>query len=255
MSRLKCTNWWMATLSVSPSTKQFSLPLALACLLTAMPALAEQPIFGEMPRWAGGWGVQTLHEIRQKGDISSHWVHLEGVYTWQRWIRLTAKVPLRLSEPTELGSTILALPLKRYFNLDGRSGSWTVTPQWFVRPDNTAAAERQQQFGASFSYETEAYRTHAAVSVGAFRRADGLLELHADGGGGINLHGLGSSGHLKLKAGMRWRDDGARQLRFGPILYWRINDRWHAQMTYKISAIDDGYKPLQSLRSGISIVF
>ena len=248
----------MVTSSASPSNKRWrcaALTVFLACFFGASPAFAEQPIFGEMPRWAGGWGVQAVHEAHHKNQELSQWMHLEGVYTWQRWIRLTAKIPMRLDPTAELGTTILALPLKRYFNLDGRSGSWTLTPHWFIRPNTTAASERQQQFGLSLSYETETYRPLGGVSLAAFRRVDGLMEVHAHGGAGINLHHFGSSGHLKLKVGYRLREDGAHQLRFGPTLYWRFNDRWHAQMSFKTSAIDDGYSALNSLRTGIAVVF
>ena len=109
-------------------TKAATIALGLSVLLCSGPALAEQPIFGEMPRWAGGWGVQTQHEARRDGDQDSQWLHVDGVYTWARWIRVTAKVPFRLDEDPGLGTPTLALPLKRYFTLDGRSGSWTIAP-------------------------------------------------------------------------------------------------------------------------------
>ena len=48
------------------STARFVLLSAL--MLTSSRSVAEQPIFGEMPRWAGGWGVQTRHEVRRDGD-------------------------------------------------------------------------------------------------------------------------------------------------------------------------------------------
>ena len=76
---------------------------------------ADQPIFNEMPRWNGGWGVQGIYEYRHNPDLldgdsvvssdlseSVHLFHLEGVYTWKRWIRLTAKVPYVIHAEREL---------------------------------------------------------------------------------------------------------------------------------------------------------
>ena len=116
----------------------------LTILSVTLPAQAGQPIFSEMPRWSDGWGVQAIQEFRHQrkvfsdGDArisTSHILNIDGVYTWKRWIRLTAKFP-SFSTPQEKarpgagpGPVTVALPLKQYFNLDGRSGSWTFTPQ------------------------------------------------------------------------------------------------------------------------------
>ena len=62
------------------------------CLLPAVGS-AEQPVFGMMPRWASGWGVQSLYELSVSDETRYHALHVEGVYTWERWIRVTYKVP------------------------------------------------------------------------------------------------------------------------------------------------------------------
>ncbi len=120
-------------------------------------AFADQPIFHDMPRWKNGWGFQFVREFRQKRDLMSggeivapgfseevEILRLEGGYTWQKSIRATAKLPLVLEATRELpdvengkltqhdegvGDATFALLLKKYFNLDGRSGSWTLAPQ------------------------------------------------------------------------------------------------------------------------------
>jgi len=236
-------------------TKAAIFVCGLGVLLCSMPVSAEQPVFGEMPRWAGGWGVQAQHEARRNGDEDSQWLHVDGVYTWERWIRVTAKVPFRLDDNPGLGTPTLALPLKRYFNLDGRSGSWTIAPQWFVPIATSSANARMEQMKLSVGYETEAYRTHIATSAGILRRTDGLWEGHLHVGTGINLHSKTSSGHIKLKARLRLRSDGGYSARIGPTVYWRFSDRWHGQLAYKHSVLSDGYLPRYSLRSGLAIVF
>ena len=59
-------------------------------------AIAEQPIFDEMPRWSGGWGFQILQEYRMEREFldgtrtigdelpeAIHILHIQGVYTWK----------------------------------------------------------------------------------------------------------------------------------------------------------------------------
>ena len=111
-----------------------------------------------MPRGSGGWGYQFVHGYRHESDLllgrtkkhpgfteDVHLLHLQGVYTWDKSIRLTAKLPYvldarrempdglggkRVERDNGIGDLTLALPLKKYFNLDGRSGSLSVGLRW-----------------------------------------------------------------------------------------------------------------------------
>jgi hypothetical protein len=72
------------------------------------PGAAHQPVMDMAPRWQGGWGFQLRNEHRssnelRRGDsavpnplgrkrqVNTTW--LEGVYTFRRELRLTAKIP------------------------------------------------------------------------------------------------------------------------------------------------------------------
>jgi hypothetical protein len=168
---------------------------------------------------------------------------------------MTAKVPIRLDGEVGLGTPTLALPIKRYFNLDGRSGSWTLSPHWFVPIASSARSKRKEQVALTAGYETESYRAIGGLAVGVFRRVDDLFEAHLHGAAGVNLHGFGSSGHLKFKMHLGLRDDGAQTLRIGPTLYWRFSDRWHGQIVYKHTVLAEGYSPRYSLRTGVAVVY
>ena len=122
----------------------------LAVLLSAMhTAHADQPIMNMMPRWDGGYGFQVLAEHTHRSDLKQGddtiasgfteditQLHFQGVYTWDRSVRLTFKLPYTVDARREvlgengekvvqhdegIGDLTLALPLKRYFNLDARS--------------------------------------------------------------------------------------------------------------------------------------
>ena len=70
---------------------------------------ADQPIMNMMPRWDGGYGWQVLYDTVHRDDLlrgdavvgsgwseTIHQAHLQGVYTWDRSIRITAKLPIVL---------------------------------------------------------------------------------------------------------------------------------------------------------------
>ena len=72
-------------------------------------ALAHQPVVDMAPRWNGGYGFQTRVEHANSDTIT--W--LEGVYTFKPALRMTLKIPFT---GDGLGSSIFAIPLKRYKN-------------------------------------------------------------------------------------------------------------------------------------------
>ena len=78
----------------------------LTLFLSVFPVFAAEPILNMMPRGDHGWGLQFVEEYRHEGDLllgsekaysgfteDVHLLHLQGVYTWDRSIRLTAKLP------------------------------------------------------------------------------------------------------------------------------------------------------------------
>tara|TARA_Y100001934_G_scaffold77772_1_gene96605 strand:+ start:4044 stop:4853 length:810 start_codon:yes stop_codon:yes gene_type:complete len=238
---------------------------ALFACLFSFTIRADQPIFNEMPRWSDGWGFQWVYEHRYDphlltdGEIVGrdfeedvHILHLEGVYTWKRWIRMTAKIPYVLDARREifgqageklvqhdegLGDILLALPLKKYFNLDGRSGSWTVAPQVNIpMPRNDAYAIFDNNWGNALSlgYETETYKWHFGAGVTGFLFYEGdEAELHANLDLGRNIQGFGSAGHIKWETDLMAEDDGTLTILSGPAFHWKITDTVHARMDWK----------------------
>ena len=117
----------------------------LICFSPVFIAQADDPIMNMMPRWSGGWGYQVHYEYINETDLlmgskkvypgfseEINVMHLEGVYTWKKEIRITAKLPYVLDAEREMpdgsggkliqkdsgwGDLNLALPLKKYFNL------------------------------------------------------------------------------------------------------------------------------------------
>jgi hypothetical protein len=254
-------------------------------------ARAEQPVFDEMPRWNDGWGVQLLQEYRRESRLLSgdaavgtghtedvHLLHLQGVYTWTKNLRATLKLPFVLrarrtmpdgeggtvvQEDRGLGDPTVALPLKSYFNLDGRSGSWTLAPQVKVpagRRDDYDVYDRVWGAGLGAGYSTETYRYHLGVGSTFWYYPEGEpteISLHLSLG--VNVQLFGGSGHLKWKTIGLHETDGSLTLLAGPTFYWRFTDLLHGQLQWQHDFYDrqgtvdhgDG----DSFRAGIAVVY
>jgi hypothetical protein len=226
-------------------------------------SLADQPIMNMMPRWDGGYGVQVLAETLHRSDLKQgkdvvaeghsediRQLHLQGVYTWDRSIRLTFKLPYVTDARREVpgeggtktverdsgwGDLTLALPLKNYFNLDQRSGNWSLTPQVRVplgkKDSGYSAAKRVWGSGLSLGYETETYHWFFATGVTGW-----IFESPepAEWSTSIDL-GWNAQDDLQVlwESDFKWNDEGAFTLAAGPALYWRYSDRIHTRIEWK----------------------
>lgn len=269
-----------------PICVRFLLMLALTPV-----AFADQPIFNEMPRWDNGWGVQFVQEFRREADLLSGGeivgkgfsedvdiLHVEGVYTWDRSIRATLKLPWVVDASREfpdaeggnitqkdegIGDATLALPLKKYFNLDGRSGSWTLAPQVRVPLSDDDLYEVYDGVwgtGLSAGYETETYRYLFAFQVGGWVFEEGEpFQASASLDLGVNFNVFKTSGHVKWETDFIYEDDGLEKLLVGPHVYLKINDTIHAQLMYKKeiharrNVLDHGNGKI--LKVGVAFVF
>lgn len=265
--------------------------VALLLCLTGLGSRGEQPIFSEMPRWDNGWGFQLIQEYRNERNLllgdtvvgpgfseDIHLLHLEGVYTWDKSVRVTFKLPYVVDARREMlaigggkfvqhdegvGDPTVAVPLKRYFNLDGRSGSWTLAPQIRIPladDDAYAVFDHQWGNGLSVGYETETYRfKFGAGATGWVFYGEDAAELSGNVDVGCNLRAFGSNGHFKWANRFHYEDDGAFTISVGPVLYWRFTDTIHGQVDW-LHDISDRQGQLDhgngnAVRVGVGFVF
>jgi hypothetical protein len=231
--------------------------------LVAAPLQADQPIMNMMPRWDGGYGFQVRAEhihrsdLKQGSDVIARGFteevtqfHLEGVYTWDRSIRLTAKLPYVADARREvlgpmgekivqrdqgIGDLTLALPLKHYFNLAARSGSWTLAPQLRIplgqEDDEFEVWDGVWGGGLSLGYETETYNWFIATSAGFWVFED---PEPAEWSYSLDL-GWNARDNMQLlwESDLSWDDENKFFLSSGPALYWRWNDNTHIRIEWK----------------------
>ena len=157
--------------------------------------------------------------------------------------------PFRIDESMGIGTPTLALPLKRYFNLDGRSGSWTLAPQWLYRsPTQTATLAPSD---SSSLRVTRPRRTRPLGRIiGIVPWPDCMPCCTWARDQPTQRIFLGSP---QIKGRARLRSDGGYSARIGRPSTGGLNT-WHAQIVYKHTLLSEGYTPLL-IKTGIAVVF
>ena len=255
-------------------------------LFIASPALGHQPVQDMAPRWDGGFGFQIREEYRSSDDLldgssdaadpfkrktSVHTTWLEGVYTFDKAVRVTAKIPWidqkRITSLGErqssrgLGDIIVGMPLKSYWNRGPETGNWGFTPSVRIPTGSTGGSyplgDGSWDFGTSFSYSRETPSWYELVDLFYWKNGgghDGIRrgdELGLDVNLGIHpLHHNGTNSGLFLMwdATARYEGKGRgsagttgrRTLHTGPVavLYW---NNWVLRAEYKHPVYESVY--------------
>ena len=241
-----------------------------ACFISNLKVRADDPIMNMMPRWSGGWGYQVHYEYINETDLlmgsnklypgfseEINVMHLEGVYTWKKEIRITAKLPYVLDAEREMpdgaggkliqkdsgwGDLNLALPLKKYFNLDGRSGSSTFKPMVRIplaEKDEYDFYYKEFGVGLGLGHEVETANYYFGIGT-AWWIFDGNrpAELHSSLDVGYNFETESSNGSIFWETDFHFEDDESRTLSSGPAFYFNHNDTIHSRIEWKHDFID-----------------
>lgn len=113
-------------------------------LLLGELALAHQPVMDMAPRWSEGYGFQT--RVERFDSQTTTW--LEGIYTFDRSLRATFKLPY---VDGNMGDLILGVPLKKYKNDGAKTSNWSITPSLQL----PTGKDGQWDAGVSLSYSAE----------------------------------------------------------------------------------------------------
>lgn len=248
----------------------------------ASPAVSHQPVMDMAPRWEGGFGFQLRNETRftdrlrsednqvanvgnRERFVNTTW--LEGIYTFKREVRATIKIPwvvqrrdvLRGGRVQEisgsgLGDIVLAVPLRKYWNLSSSTMNVGLTPQLRVPTGSTSesdpAGDGSWDFGISASISTENFRWYTLVDVFWWKNTDGVRDIDQGDQVGIdanfgyhvyhdNERNWGGFVMLDVEARYEGRGHdvggttGGTRLTLGPVLvaYW---DNWMLRADVKL---------------------
>ena len=203
--------------------------LVLLFLLVCQQTFAHQPVMDMAPRWSGGYGIQARTE--HFDSETTTWI--EGVYTFDRSVRATFKLPYR---EDGFGDLIVGLPLKKYTNAGPKTSNWSVTPS--VRLPT--GKEGDWDAGLSLSYSAESPSFYQLYDFYAWQDVVGL-----DINFGFAFPGTQSGMFALWDVSVFSSDDGDR-IQTGPaFVYFKNNIMLRAEykaLAYEHdSAWDGGY--------------
>ena len=213
-------------------------------LIALTPTYAHQPVMDMAPRWAKGYGFQIRHEqygsddLRQEHDgadnplrlerfVDTTW--LEGVYTFNRAVRATIKIPYMdqarvkgingvgvAQQNSGLGDVILGLPLKRYKNQGATTSNWGITPSLRIPTGASSGdfplSDGSWDFGLSVAYSWESPRFYQ------------LYDLHYWNQGSGD-RGMQSGDHWGLDVNLGIHPWHSNETNSGIFLMWDVSAR------------------------------
>lgn len=188
----------------------------LTCVLllfVGSQAFAHQPVMDMAPRWSDGYGLQT----RIVNFDSQTTVWLEGVYTFDKSIRATFKLP---NQDGQFGDVILGLPLKKYKNDGASTSNWSITPSVQV----PSGVQGEWDAGLSLSYSSESPHYYQLYDLYSWGDRTGL-----DINVGMAFPGKGSGKFLMWDVSLLTSDIGDL-VQSGPVfVYFRKNMMFRAE--------------------------
>lgn len=200
------------------------------------PSLAHQPVMDMAPRWSDGYGVQT--RVEHFNNQTTTW--LEGVYTWDKSVRATFKLPYH---DGKLGDVIFGVPLKKYTNDGAKTSNWSVTPSVQLPTGDSG----EWDTGLSLSYSSETPSFYQLYDLYSWGDRTGL-DINA----GFAFPGKGSGTFALWDVSVLTSGDGDR-IQSGPVLvHFRKNVMFRAEYKALVYERDSDWSGSQfSLAIGI----
>ncbi|MCG8380177.1 MAG: transporter [Proteobacteria bacterium] len=181
-----------------------------ACLLFSSLVFAHQPVMDMAPRWDDGYGFQIRYESYGSdtlldGDsevanpsglkryVNKTW--FEGVYTFDRAIRATFKLPYISQRRTKningtavrqrnsgFGDLVLGLPLKYYRNRKAFTENFSFTPSIRLPTGSSsgdfALSDGSVDYGFSLSYSSESPKYYTLFDLYYWLNTEGDRGMH-----------------------------------------------------------------------------
>jgi len=189
-------------------------------LFASLATKAHQPVMDMAPRWAGGFGFQLRQQHYGSDDlmrgggstqnplgierfVDTTW--LEGVYTFDRSIRATIKIPYldqrrittlngiaRRQQNRGIGDVVLGLPLKRYKNQGSMTQNWGITPSIRIPTGSNSGdfplSDGSWDVGLSVSYAWENPRIYQLYDLYYWHQGSGKRGMQTGNSWGLDVN-------------------------------------------------------------------
>jgi len=199
--------------------KLFIFSLLVFLLIGISYSAADQPVMDMAPRWEKGYGVQIRQEYygsdkllegNNKIDnplgleryVSKTW--LEGVYTFNRSIRATFKLPFVYQrrvrnengtgvrqENSGLGDLVLGVPLKYYRNKGAYTDNFGITPSIRIPTGDSSGdfpiTDGSWDFGLSLSHSLETPKYYTSVELFYWKNTTGKNGMKSGDESGLEI--------------------------------------------------------------------
>lgn len=193
--------------------------LLILLLINICNAKADQPVMDMAPRWENGYGLQIRQEFYGsdkllKGNkkinnplgleryVSKTW--LEGVYTINRSIRATLKLPFVYQrrirnvngvgieqKNSGLGDLVLGIPLKYYRNKGAYTDNFGITPSLRIptgySSGNFPITDGSWDTGLSISYSLETPKFYSVAEIFYWKNNSGKNDMRLGDEFGVEI--------------------------------------------------------------------
>jgi len=216
-----------------------------SCLLS-FSVSAHQPVMDMAPRWNEGYGFQVRFEHYGSNDLMDgdseisnplglkrfvDTVWLEGVYTFDRSIRATFKLPYVDQRRTRniggvdvrqsnsgLGDLVLGLPLKHYRNKMAFTDNFSFTPSIRLPTGSSSGdfpiSDGSVDFGLSFSYSSETPKYYTLIDLFYWINTGGENGMH-------------EGDELGLDINLGYHPYHSNETNSGVFVMWDVTARYH----------------------------
>lgn len=193
--------------------------IGFVLLVTSIDAYAHQPVMDMAPRWANGYGFQVRVEHYGSDELKKgsteipnpggaeryvNTVWLEGVYTFNRTVRTTIKIPyvdqtrtipigggVRQTN-TGIGDVVIGLPLRKYKNKGSTTQNWGITPSLRIPTGDDSGAfpisDGSWDIGLSLSYAWENPLIYQLYDVYYWKQGSGSRGMQSGDSWGLDAN-------------------------------------------------------------------
>lgn len=228
-------------------------------------AFAHQPIMDMAPRWAEGYGFQVRYQSYGSDDLMDgnseidnplgleryvDKIWLEGVYTFDRSIRATFKLPYVDQKRSKniggagvkqsnkgFGDLVLGLPLKHYRNKKAFTDNFSFTPSIRLPTGSSSGdfplGDGSFDLGLSFSYSSETPKYYTMIDLFYWINTAGK-------------HGMREGNELGLDINLGYHPYHNNDTNAGAFIMWDITARHNENPSSTTLTTASGGRRLQT---------